>query len=184
MMVDRRGLMAGGGGLLAAAVAGAPSQAAAPAPGGFDFLHGRWDVRHLKLRERLAGDRRWHSFAGTLEVDPILGGRGNFDRNLLDDPAGGYEAHSLRLFDAAKGLWSIWWLDSRSPVLEPPVVGRFEGALGTFFAEDVLRGRPIRVRTTYEALSRESAVWTQAFSGDGGATWEVNWIMDFQRAAA
>jgi hypothetical protein len=24
--------------------------------------------------------------------------------------------------------------------------------------------------------------WEQAFSGDGGETWETNWIMEFTRA--
>lgn len=149
---------------------------------GFDFLHGHWDVTHRKLRDRLTGSEEWFAFPGTLEVVPILGGLGNIDFNVLHDPAGAYEASSLRVFDPQTDLWSVYWLDARAPALEPPVVGRFTGRKGQFFVDDIFRDRPIRVRTTYEPLSPVSAEWTQAFSPDGGATWEVNWIMEFNRA--
>ena len=148
---------------------------------GFDFLHGRWNVTHRKLRERLAGSHDWFEFPGTLEVEPILHGLGNVDRNVLHDPGGIYEATSLRLFDPEARAWSIYWLDARAPAVDPPVVGGFEGRKGTFFAEDSFRGRAIRVRTTYEPLDAHNAEWTQAFSADAGASWEVNWIMSFRR---
>ena len=74
--------------------------AALSSDGGFDFLLGRWAVRHRKLRRRLAGASDWFEFPGTLDVRPILGGLGNVDENVLEDPAGRYLASSLRLFDA------------------------------------------------------------------------------------
>lgn len=151
---------------------------------GFDFLHGRWAVTHRKLRERLAGCTDWFDFPGTLEVGSILAGAGNFDRNLLFDPAGTYEASSLRLFDSCRGLWSVYWVDGRAPALEPPVVGLFDGRKGTFYNEETLHGRPVRVRTTYEPLTATTAEWAQAFSADEGATWEVNWVMEFARVPA
>jgi hypothetical protein len=162
---------------------GAP--AAEGAVAGFDFLHGRWEVRHTKLRERLAACRDWYDFPGTLDVAPILGGLGNFDHNSLADPLGAYEAHSLRLHSPVDTLWSIWWLDSRDvgAGLGQPVVGRFEGSKITLFGDDALRGTPIKVRTTYEAIGETGAQWTQAFQDDRGE-WEVNWIMDFKRMAA
>ena len=157
---------------------------AGPAVHGFDFLFGRWTVTHRKLRERLAGSIDWYTFPGTLEAAPILGGQGNFDFNVLNDPHGPYEAHSLRLFDAGAQRWSIYWLDSRAPSVEAPVVGRFEGRKGEFFVEETFRGQPVRVRTTYESLDSERAHWTQAFSADRGSTWEVNWTMDFRKEPA
>jgi hypothetical protein len=157
---------------------------AAPAVHDFDFLFGRWAVTHKKLRERLAGSTDWYRFSGTLEVAPILGGQGNFDRNVLDDPQGAYEAHSLRLFDAGTRQWSIYWLDARFPSLDAPVVGRFAGRKGEFFVAETFKGRPVRVRTTYESLDPQRARWTQAFSPDDGQSWEVNWIMDFKKERA
>lgn len=147
----------------------------------FDFLHGSWSVTHRKLRERLAGCTEWTKFPGELAVDEILGGLGNFDRNELADPAGDYQAHSLRLYNPARDTWSIWWLSSRAPALDEQVVGGFAGAKGTFFGDDQHAGEPVRVRTTYEPLSPDRAEWTQAFSPDGGVTWEVNWVMSFTR---
>jgi len=181
-VLARREALIGGAALLA--FAAAPAGAAPAGAVDFDFLHGKWNVAHRKLRKRLAGSNDWFSFPGTLEVDPILGGLGNFDRNRLEDPGGGYEAHSLRLFDPRTGRWSIWWLDSRLPDLDPPVVGRFAGGRGSFYADDSFEGAPIRVRTTYAALGPDAAQWTQAFSPDSGASWEVNWVMDFARVAA
>ena len=180
---DRRTVLAGA---VAGALAAGPSYASATiSPPGeqrsFDFLEGRWDVRHRQLRRRLAGNGEWFEFPGTLRVQPVLGGLGNFDRNELSHPKGAYEAHSLRLYNPAEGKWSIWWLDSRGPNLEQPVVGAFDGAIGTFFGDDTFENEPIRVRTTYEPLSPSAARWTQAFSNDAEATWEVNWVMDFQR---
>jgi len=149
---------------------------------GFDFLTGHWNVRHRKLRNRLAGSRDWFEFDGTLEVESILGGLGNFDRNELADPTGAYEAHSLRLYNPGTNRWSIWWFDGRAPALDPPVVGQFEGKVGRFYVDESFNGRPIKVRTTYEPLTPLTAEWTQAFSADEGRTWEINWIMKFTRA--
>lgn len=150
----------------------------------FDFLHGHWKVMHRKLKERLADSQEWIEFPGTLAVAPILGGLGNFDQNVLHDLSGAYEASSLRLFNPRARQWSIWWFDARFPAVEPPVVGGFEGRKGTFYTHDVFKGRPIRVRTTYEPLTPDHAQWTQAFSPDAGARWEVNWLMDFKRSHA
>jgi hypothetical protein len=149
---------------------------------GFDFLHGQWEVRHAKLRERLAGCREWYDFPGTLDVAPILGGLGNFDYNGLADPAGSYEAHSLRLFSPNDQRWRVWWLDARDPGagLGRPVVGRFEGCKIVLRGDDTFSGRPIEVRTTYEPIGERAAQWTQAFLDKDG-DWEVNWVMDFAR---
>lgn len=162
--------------------------AAGPAPlaqgaRDFDFFVGCWTVAHRRLRKRLVGDTRWEEFAGFCETRPIIGGLGNFDDNILELPAGTYRAATLRLFCPATALWSIWWIDARNPGLEPPVHGRFEDGIGTFFGDDVWDARPVQVRFVWSAITGRSARWEQAFSVDRGATWEVNWIMNFERAA-
>ena len=152
--------------------------------GDFDFLVGRWMVAHRRLRRRLADDTHWEEFGGMCESRSIIGGLGNVDDNVLDLPAGTYRAATLRVFDPAAGLWSIWWVDGRAPRLEPPVRGRFEGDVGTFHGRDVLEdGRPVLVRFTWSQITPRSARWDQAFSADGGATWEDNWTMRFERDA-
>ena len=114
----------------------------------------------------------------------ILGGFGNVDDNLLELPAGTYRAISLRSFDPATNQWSIWWLDGRSPGrLDPPVVGGFEDGVGTFIAEDTFKDKPILVRFLWSDITVSTCRWEQAFSPDGGATWEVNWIMESTRVS-
>jgi hypothetical protein len=147
----------------------------------FDFFAGRWKVAHRRLRNRLAGDTVWEEFAGSCETQGIIGGLGNVDDNVLELPAGTYRAATLRLFSPATGAWSIWWIDARNPALEPPVQGGFKDGVGTFFGDDRLDGRPIRVRFIWSGITANSARWDQAFSADGGKSFEPNWTMLFER---
>jgi hypothetical protein len=162
-----------------------PSNASSPSD--FDFAFGDWVVRHRCLAQRLAGpaagSQDWIEFDGTMSTRPILGGAGNLEDNLLDKPGDGYRAVALRSFDPASRTWAIWWLDGRAPHrLDVPVVGSFVDGVGTFFADDTLDGRPIRVRFVWAHQSADELSWEQAFSADAGATWEVNWEMAFTRA--
>lgn len=151
----------------------------------FDFFIGDWRVHHRRLKERLAGCREWIEFEGSTTVRKILGGFGNVDDNVLDLPEGRYRAATLRSFDPTTGLWSIWWLDGRRPHhLDVPVVGRFEGGTGLFYADDTFDGTPIKVRFTWMLVDTDTARWEQAFSADGGNSWETNWTMDFVRISA
>jgi hypothetical protein len=150
----------------------------------FDFLTGRWHVQHQRLRERLAGCTEWDEFDGSCSAQPILGGQGNLDDNVLNLPAGSYRAVSVRAFDASTRQWAIWWLDARHPHrIDAPVVGSFEGGVGTFYADDTFDGRPIVVRYRWTDTLTTAPRWDQAFSPDGGKTWETNWRMVFARVA-
>ena len=76
MDMTRRGaleiVLAGGGAAMAGSTA---SVASPPAAGGdWQFLVGRWHVRHRKLRERLTGSNDWMKFDGSCENWPMLGG--------------------------------------------------------------------------------------------------------------
>lgn len=151
----------------------------------FDFFIGDWRVHHRRLKERLADCREWVEFEGTTTAHKILGGFGNVDDNVLGLPEGPYRAATLRSFDPATGLWSIWWLDGRRPHrLDTPVVGRFEHGTGLFYADDTFDEMPIKVRFTWTLLDADAARWEQAFSADGGNSWETNWTMDFVRISA
>ncbi len=157
---------------------------AATIPTDFDFFIGRWQVTHRRLNERLAGSKEWTTFPGTCVAQKILGGLGNMDDNVLELPSGTYRAVTLRSYDAKQRTWSIWWLDGRNPhQLDVPVTGSFKDGVGTFYAEDTLRGQPIRVRFMWLAANPEAPRWEQAFSADGGKSWETNWIMVFARSA-
>ena len=62
-------------------------------------------------------------------------------------------------------------------------MGRFEDGRGTFHGDDELDGKPIRVVFRWTDITPTSARWEQAFSADGGKTWETNWRMTMTREA-
>ncbi len=148
----------------------------------FDFLIGSWHVAHQRLKERLLGSQAWEEFDGSCTMRPLLGGHGNVDDNIINLPSGTYRGVGLRSYDPKTQTWAIWWLDERNPhALDVPVVGGFENGVGTFLADDTLRGKPIKVRFRWSGIKRNSCIWEQAFSPFAGASWEVNWIMHFRR---
>jgi hypothetical protein len=148
----------------------------------FDFLRGRWCVRHRRLAKRLANSDDWEEFDGVMLSQPILGGQGNIDDNVLNYPGGTFRAAAVRAFDVESGTWSIWWLDARYPTtLGTPLIGGFASGVGEFYADEIFDGRPVRTRFLWTNVETPTPRWQQAFSIDGGATWETNWIMDFRR---
>jgi hypothetical protein len=79
-------------------------------------------------------------------------------------------------------MWSIYWADNVRFTLFPPVVGSFGDGVGEFFGDDDEGGRPVRVRFRWSDVTPTSVRWEQAFSQDGGQTWEANWVMNFSRS--
>jgi hypothetical protein len=147
----------------------------------FNFLFGSWDVAHRRLVERLVGSHEWETFSGSAVCRPILGGVGNLDEFAF--PTKGFMGATLRLYDPERAEWSLYWSNSRTGRLEPPVVGVFVDGVGDFYGEDVHDGVPIRVHYRWSEITPSSARWEQAFSTDNGSTWEANWVMDFRRTA-
>ena len=155
-------------------------------PGGardFDFLQGEWTIHHRRLRERLVGSDEWLEFETPFVMQALLGGLGNIDQcRTAGDPF--FEGVSLRLFDLTDRLWRIYWIDSNGAKLFPPVVGSFAGPRGVFQGMDSHQGRPVLVTFHWDRQDPSRPTWQQAFSADGGRTWETNWFMDFRRPEA
>ena len=150
------------------------------APQDFDFIIGDWQVNHRRLTAFFSNSPEWTTFQGQSSTVKTLGGFGNLEDNLLHFPSGTVRALAMRSYCLTTGTWSIWWLDGRRPTtLDVPVVGAFQDHVGTFYADDVLGGQPIRVRFIWTALPSAHPRWEQAFSRDRGDTWETNWTMEF-----
>lgn len=145
----------------------------------FDFLHGSWRIDHRCLRARLAACAEWRTFSTQMRCRPILGGAGNMDEGEF--PSHGYHAMALRLYDEKEDIWSIYWITSRSAVIEPPVTGRFSGGAGEFLGPGTHDGVPVLCRFRWSAITASSARWEQALSADDGKSWETNWYMDLTR---
>lgn len=146
---------------------------------GFDFLHGQWQVANRALVTRLAGCTDWDEFPATAVCRPFFGGAGNTDEFVF--PTKGRSGMTLRLFDHEQEQWSIYWADSKTGRLGPPVIGGFKDGRGDFYGDDVEAGQPVRVHFIWSQITPISARWEQSFCDDG-ETWETNWIMELTRA--
>ena len=141
----------------------------------FDFLIGKWRLKHEKLRSRLNNCKEWDEFETTVEDFSILEGIGNMDigRAIFDGKP--WEGRTLRLFNPKTRLWSLYWVASDVGVLDPPVVGSFENGVGHFFTKDTFNGKKIIMMFRWDARDKDHPIWSQAFSPDNGKTWEWNW---------
>jgi hypothetical protein len=147
----------------------------------FDFFIGSWTGRQRKLKKRLAGCDEWDEFDSVSVVRKILDDLGNFDEVIMETPTGRVVGVTLRLFDPRTRLWSIYWASTMQHALDTPQVGRFEGGRGEFYDRETFEGRAIISRFIWTSSGPDACRWEQAFSPDGGRTWETNWTADFFR---
>jgi hypothetical protein len=126
------------------------------------------------------GSHEWDDFPGTLCARLYLGGGAIVDQ--IDFPTKGWKGMTVRTYEVEKHDWAIYWISSRTGLLQPPVYGGFTGDHGEFYGDDDDDGRPIRALFNWTKIDHEHARWEQSFSYDGGATWETNWTADFVRA--
>jgi hypothetical protein len=158
-----------------------------PAPGDhqhdFDFEFGAWKA-HLTRRLRpLTGSQEWVEYAGTSTVRPVWGGKANQGELEVEGPKGHIEGTTLRFYNPETRAWSISWANSNDGQIGAPMVGRFDTPThGEFYDQEMLNGQAIQVRFVFAIADRDHFRLEQAFSNDGGKSWEVNWISDFARA--
>ena len=148
----------------------------------FNFYAGHWNIHNRKLKSSLNGCTEWLEFDAYQEMCIILNGKGNTDnfKTTIDNKP--FEGMTLRLFDPATCLWSIYWADSSKGILDPPVVGSFENNTGIFYGKDIFNGKDILVKFNWDKTDPGKPAWSQAFSEDNGKTWEWNWYMYMTKA--
>jgi hypothetical protein len=152
----------------------------------FDWEFGSWTTKVRVLRNPLSGVAPdWAEYQGTSTVRPVLGGRFNLVELSVQGAAGSIEGASVRLYERQAHQWTLNYANIRDGLLTAPVEGSFDAdGRGTFYANDKLDGRPIRVRFIITVASNEKAHFEQAYSADKGLTWELNWVADDTRMAA
>ena len=179
-----------------AATAKSADQTAAVRDGShdFDFLYSNWRMPNHRLTKRLAGSHEWADFVTCDDGHPLPGGIGDIDyfraAHWKD-----FVGVTVRTYDPKSGLWRIYWVDNTfsAGVIQPPVVGKFNGNVGIFEGPDTYNGIPVMVRFIWTLNPKPSeltadwqktmnpkgqpvvATWQQAFSTDNGKTWEINW---------
>lgn len=162
-----------------------PAQAMAERDGqhDFDFEFGTWTTQVRVLRNPLSGaEPEWAEYQGTSVVLPVMDGRAHLIELSVAGPAGRIEGVSLRLYNPQTHQWSLNYASLRSGMLTAPVFGGFDAdGRGVFYGQDMVEGRAVLVRFVVTQVSHDEARFEQAFSVDGGTTWEVNWIATDRR---
>jgi len=166
---------------------GANTQATAARDGqhDFDFNLGTWRTHVKRLLHPLTGSTTWAEYDGTSVVSKVWDGRANLLELEADGPAGRIEGLGLRLYNPESHQWSLNWASSvDGEFQQPPMIGQFVAGRGEFVDHEVFSGKSILSRNAFSDLSADFARFEQAFSDDGGRSWETNWVMTFTRIPA
>jgi hypothetical protein len=142
----------------------------------FDFEIGTWKVHNSRLLHPLTGDTTWSQFEGASVASKVWDGRADLVELESDSPAGHSEGLILRLYNPQSRQWSATFANSKYGTLSQPAIGEFTNGRGEFYNQDILNGRAILARTVVSDITPTSYRVEFASSGDGGKTWEVNWI--------
>jgi hypothetical protein len=142
----------------------------------FDFEIGTWKTHLKRLVRPLTRSTTWVEYEGTTVVRKVWQGRANLVELDVTGPAGHIEALSLRLYNPDSHQWSLNFSNSAAGTMSSPPIGSFKNGRGEFFNQETFNGRAILVRFVISDITPNSCHFEQAFSDDGGKTWEVNWI--------
>jgi hypothetical protein len=147
----------------------------------FDFEFGAWKVQLSRRLNPLTGSTKWVEYQGTSVVRKVWNGKANLGELDVDGPAGHIEGLSLRTYNSQSRQWNISWANSASGTVGQPMIGEFKNGRGEFFNQESFNGRAIYVRFIFSDITADSFKLEQAFSDDGGKTWEANWIAKFSK---
>jgi hypothetical protein len=142
----------------------------------FDFEIGTWKTHLSRRLHPLTGSTTWIELEGTSVVRKVWNGRANLVELDVDGPTGHIEGLSLRLYNPQSHQWSLNFANSNGGTLSQPTIGEFKNGRGEFYDQEPFNGRTILVRNVWSDITPNSCRFEQAFSDDGGKTWEVNWI--------
>jgi hypothetical protein len=149
----------------------------------FDFDLGRWKLHVSRLDKPLTGSSNWNELDGTVVVRKIWNGRANIAEVNAEGPSGQVQFLALRLYNPQTHQWSNSFASSSHGTLGVALVGEFKDGRGEFIDQEPFHGRTILVRFVMWPTSPTSARSEQAFSDDGGKTWETNWINSYTRVS-
>lgn len=150
----------------------------------FDFAYGSWTTHISRLAHPLTGSTEWVDWTGTVLVNKVWNGRGDIEEIGAGGSSGHFEGLTLRLYDPTARLWRLYWASSADGVLDPPMQGSFANGRGVFYGWQPIGGRNVLVRDTYFGITADTYQFEEAFSPDGGATWEPNFKAHLDRNAA
>jgi hypothetical protein len=149
----------------------------------FDFEFGSWRAHIERLPHPLSGEpvdsAHWIGMDGTSVARKVWDGRANLGELEVSNATSHIEGLSLRSYNPKSGQWNIYWANSKEGSLGTAMVGGFRNGRGEFYGPDTLGDKAIFVRFIFSDIKQGTFKLEQAFSGDGGKTWETNWRASF-----
>jgi len=149
----------------------------------FDFDFGTWKTHSSRLMHPLTGASDWRDMDGLTVVTPLWGGRANLAEFKGTGPAGTVELIALRVYNPTTKQWSINFTHPGTGLWgDAPGIGEFKNGRVDFYDQEPINGKAVLVRFSMWGITKDTAQSEQAFSTDGGKTWEVNWVNKYTRA--
>lgn len=142
----------------------------------FDWDIGTWKTHQRRLLHPLTGSTTWVEYNGTDVVRKIWEGA-NSGVVEADGPSGHLEIFTLRLYNPQAHQWSISFTNPSTGTMSIPSVGEFKDGRGEFYDQETFNGRTILLRFNVSDITSTSCRFEQAFSDNGGRTWETNFIV-------
>ena len=162
--------------------AGFPPVSAGPEGHEFDFDFGTWKTHSSRLLHPLTGSTTWVDLDGTTVVKKIWNGRANIAEYKATGSSGTIELLAVRWYNPNTHEWNLdFATPSAGKLGNIPGVGVFKNGRGDFYDYEPINGKSVLVRFSIWAITPDTAQSEQAFSEDGGKTWEVNWINRYTR---
>jgi hypothetical protein len=149
----------------------------------FDFGLGVFATHIKRLTHPLTGSTTWTEWNGTVTTRKVWAGRANLEELEVDGPAAHLEGLTLRLYNPTARQWNLYWASSSDGTLGHPLTGEFKDGRGEFYDQELYNGKAILVKNVYSAITADSYHFEQAFSADGGRSWEPNWVADLNRVS-
>lgn len=140
----------------------------------FDFHLGSWKSSISRLQTPLSGSTTWIKCEGTLVAHKVWDGRAQLEELEADCPGRHMEDLLLFLYNPETHEWSLNAAAVGDGVVGRPMFGKFKDGRGEFYDQETFKGRTILVRQVWSDITASSHHFEQAFSDDGGKSWEPN----------
>ena len=148
----------------------------------FDYEIGTFKSHSSRLLKPLTGSTKWVETEGTTVVSRIWGGRANLAEIHIDPPFGPIDFLALRWYNPAAHQWFLDFANATDGTLGVPMAGVFNNGRVDFYSAEPVDGRSTLVHFALWPTPNETGASEQAFSADGGRTWEVNYKTQYTPA--
>ena len=140
----------------------------------FDFWVGKWDLTWKGANGKTE--------KGTNVITKTLDGKviqENF--RAIEGAQKGYKGVSISVFNPNTKVWYQTWMDNQGGNIN--FTGDFDGEKKIFkTAEQTINGVKTISRMVFHSFRKDGFTWDWESSSDGGATWNINWQINYTKA--